>query len=747
MDKTNKPAVFNEHINWFQSSLKSVSNSNILYTYSHVVHGFSTRLTQNQAELLRKQTGVRYVLPEVTYKLHTTRTPNFLGLYNTTAFTSHINNKLASDVVIGVLDTGVWPESQSYNDKGLPPIPAAWKGSCHDDDDDLNLFFNNNFGCNRKLIGARFFSKGYEASAGPINQTLESKSPRDNEGHGTHTSATAAGSAVLGANLKGFASGTARGMAPTARIASYKVCWISGCFGSDVIAAVDKAIEDGVHILSMSFGRTPTDYYDDASAIATFAAMQRGIFVSASAGNKGPETKSVSNIAPWIMTVGAGTIDRDFTAYIRLGNGRQFKGLSSFAQPKHLNNNKWFPIVEAKRVSRSVYGGYCLAGTLTPHEVAGKIVICYEGRTARTQKSLALKDAGGAAMVYIYKKSNYFDKIVADADFVPTISIGVENINEIKRYLNSVVNPTATMMIKGTEIGFGVKPSPIVPDFSSRGPNPITPEIVKPDVIAPGVNILAAWSGTSGPTELSSDKRVVDFNIISGTSMACPHVSGIAALIKSVHPDWSPAAIKSALMTTSYRTDRKNGRPIQDITTENDATPFDYGSGHVDPVAAVDPGLVYDLTPEDYVWFLCVSDYTQRQIKVVTNRDINCEDYLRGTNDHLGQFNYPSFAVPFDIINANTNIINGSTSTIITHTRSLTNVGTPATYKVKVSKVESVKIVVNPSSLTFTHKKQKLAYTVTFTSTVVRKRTSQFGHLEWSDGKHIVGSPIAFTWS
>ncbi|PON91083.1 Peptidase S8, subtilisin-related [Trema orientale] len=309
MDKSSKPAAFDEHFNWYDSSLKSVSESaNMFYTYNHATHGFATRLSEKEAELLKRRQGVLSVIPEMRYEPLTTRTHEFLGLENTAPFLP--GSKILSDLVIGVLDTGVWPESPSYHDKGLGPIPRGWKGKC-----EVGHNFNSS-SCNRKLIGARYFYKGYEHAMGhPIDEKSESKSPRDDDGHGTHTSSTAAGSAVSGANFLGYAYGTARGIAHTARVATYKILWKGGSFGSDILAAIDKAIDDGVHILSLSLGPKSggsPDYFEGTIAIPAFAATERGIIVSAAAGNAGPREASVSNVAPWFITVGAGTIDRDF---------------------------------------------------------------------------------------------------------------------------------------------------------------------------------------------------------------------------------------------------------------------------------------------------------------------------------------------------------------------------------------------------------------------------------------------------
>ncbi|XP_050214024.1 subtilisin-like protease SBT1.7 [Mercurialis annua] len=730
LDKSYMPSSFDDHLQWFDSTLKSVSESaGVIYAYTNVIHGFSTRLTPAEAELLEKQEGIVSVLPEIIYELHTTRTPEFLGLGKTDALLPASDS--VSEVIIGVIDTGVWPEIKSFDDTGLGPIPSTWKGEC-----ETGKNFNSS-SCNRKLIGARFFSKGYEAAIGPVDESLESKSPRDDDGHGTHTSTTAAGSAVSGASLFGFANGVARGMATQARVAAYKVCWLGGCFGSDIIAAMDKAVEDGVNVMSMSIGGGLSEYYRDTVAIGAFTATAQGILVSCSAGNGGPSQGSLSNIAPWITTVGAGTLDRDFPAYVRLGKGKSFSGASLYSG-KPLSDSL-VPLVYAGNVSNATSGYLCMTGTLIPTKVAGKIVICDRGGNSRAQKGLEVKSVGGIGMI-LANTELYGDELVADAHLLPTAAVGQTSGDAIKRYASSDPRPTAAIAFGGTHLG--VQPSPVVAAFSSRGPNPITPAILKPDIIAPGVNILAGWTGAAAPTGLKDDKRRVNFNIISGTSMSCPHVSGLAALIKAAHQDWSPAAIRSALMTTAY-TAYRDGKTILDISTGQPATPFDYGAGHVNPVAALDPGLVYDTTVEDYLAFLCALNYSAIQIKAATNRDFTCD---KSKKYSLSDLNYPSFSVPFETASGKGGG-SGVTSTV-KYTRTLTNVGTPSTYKVSVStETPSVKISVEPATLNFSKVNEKKSYTVTFTTTSMPSGTTNFARLEWSSGKHVVSSPIAFSWT
>ncbi|KAL2318478.1 hypothetical protein Fmac_032354 [Flemingia macrophylla] len=731
MDKSSMPAAFSDHLTWFDSSLKSASPSaEILYTYKHVAHGFSTRLTPQEAHALANKPGILSVTPELKYTLHTTRTPQFLGLSKSTTLLPASAQQ--SHVIIGILDTGVWPEHRSLHDASLGPVPASWKGHCETGD---NM---NSTHCNKKLIGARFFSRGYEAALGPIDSKTESKSARDDDGHGTHTLTTAAGSVVPEASLFGLASGTARGMATQARVAAYKVCWLGGCFTSDIAAGIDRAIEDGVDVLSMSIGGSLMEYYRDIIAIGSFTAMSRGILVSTSAGNGGPSPGTLSNVAPWITTVGAGTIDRDFPAYITLGTGKTFAGASLYSG-KPLSDSP-LPVVYAGNASKSSVGYLCLQDSLIREKVSGKIVICERGGSPRVEKGLAVKLAGGAGMILVNNEA-FGEELVSDAHLLPAASLGQKSSEVLKSYVFSSPNPTAKIAFRGTELD--VQPSPVVAAFSSRGPNALTPKILKPDLIAPGVNILAGWTGAVGPTGLTVDQRHVSFNIISGTSMSCPHVSGLAAILKGAHPQWSPAAIRSALMTTAYSS-YKNGETIHDVATGQPATPFDYGAGHVDPVAALDPGLVYDANVDDYLTFFCALNYTSFQIKLATRRDIACDPKKVY---RVEDFNYPSFAVPFETASG---IGGGSDAAkTVKYSRVLTNVGAPGTYKASVvsSGSPKVKIVVEPQELRFAELYEKKGYTVSFTSTSMPSGTTSFARVEWTDGKHRVGSPIAFSWT
>jgi hypothetical protein len=278
----------------------------------------------------------------------------------------------------------------------------------------------------------------------------------------------------------------------------------------------------------------------------------------------------------------------------------------------------------------------------------------------------------------------------------------------------------ATILFQGTIIGNPLAPQ--VASFSSRGPNLESPGILKPDIIGPGVNILAAW-------HVSLDNNIPPYNIISGTSMSCPHLSGIAALLKNSHPDWSPAAIKSAIKTTANEVNLQ-GKAILDQRLKP-ADLFATGAGHVNPSKANDPGLVYDIETNDYVPYLCGLNYTDRQVGIILRQKLKCSD-VKSTPE--AQLNYPSFSIML-----------GSTSQF--YTRTLTNVGpVNMTYNVEIDVPLAVDISIKPAHITFTEKKQKAAYSVAFTPKNIENRGDNEiaqGSIKWVSGKYTVRIPIS----
>ncbi|RZC86700.1 hypothetical protein C5167_030052 [Papaver somniferum] len=692
--------------------------------------GFAARLTPSQASHLRLQPGFLAILPQEIHQLHTTRTPSFLGLNDNSGLWP--NSEYADDVIIGVLDTGIWPESQSFNDTSIKnPVPKRWKGICESGPDFPST------SCNKKIIGARVYYKGIEEKLRRrLNQTKDSKSPRDTNGHGTHTASTAAGSVVKNAGLFEYGVGEAKGMATKARIASYKICWNEGgCAGADILAAIDQAVEDGVDVISLSVGpRMPRPYDQHPTAIGAFGAMMKGVLVIASAGNSGLSgLATVANSAPWIFTIGASTIDREFPCNVILGDGRVVNGVSLYSG-KPLEK----PNVDLVYAS-SIGSIFCKEGELNSTAAAGKIVLCDGGGgIGRADKGNAVKIAGGVGVIIANPLANG-EELSGDAHLIPGTTVTFRGGVEILRYIVTQKNPTASFDFKGTIIGSSPS-APKIAASSSRGPNFITPEILKPDVIAPGVNILAAWTGAAGPTDLEVDKRRVEFNIISGTSMSCPHVSGLAAMLRKAYPNWSPAAIKSALMTTAYNLDNA-GKIFTDLSTGRDSTPFQHGAGHVDPNKALNPGLVYDIQPSDYEAFLCSIGYNQTQISLfIHDKVVDCKSHASVTGP--GDLNYPSFSVVFKPPNS-----------VVKHKRVVTNVGKTgdATYRVKIKSPLSAEISVSPNTLTFTTSNKSLSYEITFTSLTNPEKNSnstktEFGSIEWTDSVHVVRSPIALIW-
>ncbi|KAL6981871.1 hypothetical protein U1Q18_023488 [Sarracenia purpurea var. burkii] len=368
-------------------------------------------------------------------------------------------------------------------------------------------------------------------------------SPVDVDGHGTHTSSTLAGNLVPEANLYGFARGTARGAVPAARIASYKVCWsTAGCSSMDLLAGFDAAVRDGVDVISISIGGLDDDYATNPISVGAFHAMKKGIITVASAGNDGPYLNTVDNIAPWIFTVGATGIDREFRSKVVLGNGKTLSGIGvNIFNPKQ----KLYPLVGGEAVAKNSANKEnarsCIEEGMDARKVKGKLVLC---ELLVFGSEATVKKLGGIGA--IIQSDTYLD--TPSVYETPATMVNYTLGAAIGRYINSTRTPSAVIE-KSQEIRIK---APFVASFSSRGPNLVSDNILKPDITAPGISILASFSPLRSVTGLEGDTLRSNFNFLSGTSMACPHVSGAAAYVKSFHPNWSPAAIKSAIMTTGY---------------------------------------------------------------------------------------------------------------------------------------------------------------------------------------------------
>jgi subtilisin family serine protease len=700
-------------------ALLNVGAARKLYDYRYTYNGFAAELSEAQAEALRSAPGVLAVSKDELYDADTSSTPTFLGLDAPGGLWEQLGGfETAGDgIIIGVVDSGIWPESLSFSDRtGLNGngkkdgkldyhhIPG-WHGKCTPGE-----AFNASM-CNQKLIGARRFDAAWGGDAGiEAQRPWEFTSPRDYNGHGTHTSSTAGGNHGVPTTGPASGFGPINGMAPHARIAMYKALWstqdasLASGFTSDLVAAIDQAVADGVDVINYSISGTTTNFLDPVQVAFLFAA-DAGVFVACSAGNSGPTTGTVAHPGPWLTTVAAGTHNRNGQGSATLGNSATYSGASVAAAvgPAPFIDSTAAGLSGADPTKVALcYAAVDNGGTpvLDPAIVAGKIVLCDRGVTARVNKSLAVSDAGGVGMILANTSPNSLN---ADFHFVPTVHVADTDRAAIKAY---AATPGANAKINQSTLTF-TDPAPFTASFSSRGPLAAGGgDLLKPDVIAPGQDILAAVAppGNHG----------FDFNLYSGTSMSSPHVAGLAALLKNLHPTWSPMMIKSALMTSAY--------DILDGPNTNPLVIFRQGAGHVRPNSAADPGLVFNAGFNDWLAFLCG---TTTGVSASTCNALAGLGYSLDPSD----LNVASIAI-------------GDLAGIQTVTRKVTNVGgSSAIYSSSVSGMSGITVAVNPASLTLNPGQTK-AFTVNFTRTTAALNAYTGGQLTWTDGTHNVRIPM-----
>ena len=690
------------------SALSAVGADAKIYNYHYALNGFAAVLTSTQVKALRARDDVVQVWRDEIRQPTTDTTPDYLGLTGEGGVWDLEGQ--GENIIIGVLDTGIWPEHPSFSDQAdfsnatgssgkrnlaYGPPPASWSGSCQSGE----RFSQDD--CNNKLIGARYYPDGFSAHGHSDLLISEFLSARDSDGHGSHTASTAGGNEGPINTINGE---QVSGMAPRARIAVYKVCWDpregdSGCAGSDSAAAIDQAVADGVDVINFSIGGSSTSFGGPDNVAFLFAAAA-GVFVATSNGNSGPGAQTTGTPAgvPWITAVGATQDDQVFA--------------SSLVVSGDLNDS-YFALEGAGDVpfDTDVTGDMVPADPLDGcsslnNNINGEIALVIRGVCSFTDKYNNAAAAGASAII-VYNDGtapDRMDPIVMSAPdtTIPGAMIGYDDGNLIETTVSGGGSVTG-LIGPSTQVSQDNR----IAGFSSRGPNGGAPDVIKPDVAAPGVSIIAA----GGPTPYIS---------ISGTSMASPHVAGIFALLKEAHPDWSAAMAKSALMTSA----RQN---LKKTTGDDAADPFDIGAGHIVPAAAFEPGLVYDAGLFEYAAFSCENNFQIFD-------DSSC--------DFLESLGVPTDASDLNLASIGVAELVGSQ----TVTRIVTSV-TPGTttFDAVVVAPAGIDVTVNPPQLVLENG-ESATFTVEFTpngAAVMDEWT--FGSLTWTNdaGVSDARSPIA----
>ena len=688
-------------------ALSAIGAGGKIYSYSYALNGFAAVLNPAQVEALRARSDVVQVWQDEIRHPTTDSTPDYLGLTGPDGVWA--DEGKGEDIIVGIIDTGIWPEHPSFSDQkdfsaatgssgkrnlAYGPPPAGWNGSCQSGEQ----WSQDN--CNNKVIGARYYPGGFSAHGNSGLLISEFLSPRDSNGHGSHTAGTAAGNKGPQNTINSL---PVSGMAPRARIAVYKVCWDprvgdSGCASSDSAAAIDRAIADGVDVINFSIGGSSTVFTSPDDIMFLFAA-DAGVFVATSNGNAGPGAGTVGTPSgvPWITAVGATQDDKVFALNLRVSGDLT----NSYFALEGAGDVPFISDVTGNMVPADPIDG-C---TALNNSIAGGIALIKRGVCAFTIKYNNAAAAGASAII-VYNDGTAADRMdpivmSAPGTSIPGAMIGFVDGDLIETTVSGG-GSVSGLIGPSTQISQDNR----VAGFSSRGPNRGAPDVIKPDVAAPGVNIIAA----GGPTPYIS---------ISGTSMASPHVAGIFALLKKAHPDWSPAMAKSALMTSARQNLKKT---LGDVA----ADPFDIGAGAIVPAGAFAPGLVYDAGFYDYLAFTC-----DNNVQLITDGD--CA--------YLASLGFPTDGSDLNLASIGVADLLGAQ----TVTRTVTSVSPDGTeFTASVDAPPGIDVVVDPSVFTLDNG-ESTTFTVEFTVNGAPGGEWAFGALTWNNdsGQSAARSPIA----